>query len=83
MAPELLLGNSVPSEQSDVWSVGIIFHEMLFMKVPFLETDAFKLQEMFRETEYSIPANDLHLGKHTQKFLLQMLDRSPYFRIRS
>ncbi len=49
MAPEILLNNSCNSLKVDIWAAGVIFHQLLFGKLPFFEKTMLKLIETFEK----------------------------------
>lgn len=50
MAPEILNGE-IYSTKADIWSIGVVFYEMLYGYCPFESTSIPKLIEVLNETE--------------------------------
>ena len=54
MAPEVLKGESYTSK-ADIWSLGVVFYEMLFGFCPFQSNSIAKLITVLADTELKIP----------------------------
>ena len=60
MSPEVAQGKA-PSFQSDIWSLGIIFYQLLTKELPFSGSDQLEILKKVREEEVSFAALDSFL----------------------
>ena len=72
-APEILLTNGVYGKESDIWSIGCIFAELLFLKPIFCgENDMDQLNQIFKirgtPTENTWPGFNDMMKKFNVKF---------------
>jgi len=82
-APEIFLANSkrTYNKQADLWSLGVIFHEMLFGKKPY---EGESIQEIERKVlggEYKIPDTNKKISKESKDLLRRLLLSNPPKRI--
>jgi serine/threonine protein kinase len=54
MSPEQLLGEKL-NKQTDIWSLGVVIHEMLFGKIPFEWDSELNIKEQLQNSYLSIP----------------------------
>ncbi len=72
MAPELLMGHP-PSMESDIFSLGVIFYEMLIGKNPYSGDNKFKIIEKIKSTQLELsPEFKLALPQELVKIFLKM-----------
>jgi serine/threonine protein kinase len=73
MAPETFSG--VRSEQTDLWSVGVILYQLLSGRLPFRQTELFHLIEAIRTREAeSLPES---VPICVQEFIVRTLNKNP------
>jgi len=58
MAPEVIK-NKHYDMKADVWSFGVILHEILFREIPYAEKDASEVSILLNEGKYKINRTDL------------------------
>jgi serine/threonine protein kinase len=75
-APEIIL-NQPYNHKCDIWSLGIIFYEMLFGKLPFYSTNQ---QALFKQILNNEPDYQL-ISKNLVNLLQQLLAKNPIDRI--
>jgi serine/threonine protein kinase len=84
VAPEILLNSdrSPYSSQCDLWSIGIILHELLTSVPPFIVRDRLELQKVLREKEIVL-SNDLKscVSEDCVDLLSRLLQKDPKKRI--
>ena len=74
MAPEVW-NNDTYDEKVDVWSVGIIFYQLLAGKVPFEHESKEELEQIIQNQRLTF--NDLEISLETQELLKIMLQKDP------
>jgi serine/threonine protein kinase len=72
MAPEVLKGQAYNSK-ADIWSMGVMLHEMLFGKCPFEETSMNKLISLIDSSTLKLPLEKNPISENTQNLLRRML----------
>jgi serine/threonine protein kinase len=72
MAPECFYG--IRSEQTDIWSVGIIFHKLLSGKLPFAQPDQVSLMNSILNGE---PEIDSEISAPLRKIIRKALQKDP------
>lgn len=72
MAPECFYG--IRSEQTDIWSVGVLFHKLLAGKLPFSQPDQVSLMNAILNGE---PEIDGGLPAPLQKIIRKALQKDP------
>ncbi len=83
-APEVFLATSkrTYNKQADLWSLGIIFHEMLFGKKPYEGDTIQEIERKVLEEEYQIPKTAAtKISKEAKDLLKKLLVSNPYKRI--
>lgn len=83
MAPELIEGTREYSSKTDLWSIGIVFYQLLFGKVPFF---GLSLNEVYAEIDKKSGENLKFpscnpVSKQTQNLLKSLLQKDPIKRI--
>ena len=79
MAPEIMNKNKY-DYKSDLWSVGVIFYEMLFGKTPFVAKNIFDLIKQINSSEVKIP-KDISITPECEDLLFKLLKKNPDERI--
>lgn len=79
MSPEILRGESY-TMKSDIWSLGIVFYEMIFGVCPFNSKDMCKLIQVHEKEEIKYPKYQ-SLPQEIQNLLKRMLTKEPSKRI--
>lgn len=79
MAPEAFNGDR--NEQTDIWSVGVMFYQMLSGKVPFSRPDIPSLCIMIHTVDP--PPLPTHIPVSVRKVVLGALEKDPYKRYKS
>ncbi len=80
MAPEILKGRSY-NISCDVWSMGVLFYELLFTRCPFEETSIPGLIKKIDTTPVSFPRYINNISNKTEQLLKKMLVPDPKRRI--
>ena len=84
MAPELLNsnGNSY-TNKADLWSIGVVFYQMLYGKTPFDAKNYKDLQKKVKEYSGSNLrfSKDVHISKECKDLLIGLLQYDPKKRI--
>ena len=83
MAPEIIEGNSQYTSKADLWSIGVIFYQLLFGKPPFFGLSLTELIANIRGKTGSnlmIPGTQ-KIRKSTETLLRQLLQEDPQKRI--
>ena len=78
MAPEIMLKKRY-NNKSDLWSVGVIFFEILFGTTPYKAKNMIDLMTAIKKKPVSLPKNNLSLD--CRDLLLNLLRRDPEKRI--
>ena len=79
MAPEIIK-NRKYDFKSDLWSVGIIFYEMLTGNTPFKAKNIFDLINIIEKKIIVIPL-DIKISNNCENLLFSLLKKNPYERI--
>lgn len=75
MAPEILRGEDY-TMKADIWSLGVLYFEMLYGKCPYEGKNILNLINLIEETElYFDPHRNVSL--ETQSLLREMLSKDP------
>jgi len=84
LAPEVILLNdeneTFYGKEADIWSLGILFHELLYGKRPFDHLKPSEAREMIIKTNFEAP-KDGFVSEETRDLLTRMLTRDPAKRI--
>lgn len=72
MAPECFY--SIRSEQTDIWSVGVIFHKLLSGKLPFAQPDQVSLMNAILNGE---PEIDSEIPENLRQIMRKALQKDP------
>lgn len=73
MAPQLL-ENKPYTIKSDIWSIGLMFYEMLFGKTPWPARDINSLKNNVKNMPLKFPY-DIPIGKYTKTFIIGCLQK--------
>ena len=79
MAPEIMK-NKKYDFKSDLWSVGIIFYEMLVGRTPFKAKNIFELMRQIEKNKITLP-KDIKLTEECKDLLFKLLKKNPDERI--
>ncbi|CAD8158578.1 unnamed protein product [Paramecium pentaurelia] len=71
MSPQTMIKN-IYSEKTDIWSLGIIFYELLYGQVPYSAQNEKDLAQVILKTQPQFPAN-IPVSKETIEFILKCL----------
>jgi serine/threonine protein kinase len=75
LAPELIKGEPA-SIQSDIWSIGVIFYELLVGRRPFLGDSQFSIMEKIKNDDIRFPvAKSLEIPDKLRYVIEKMLDK--------
>ena len=66
--------------KSDLWSVGIIFYEMLVGKTPFKAKNIFDLMRQIEKNNIKLP-DDIYVSPDCKDLLFKLLKKEPEDRI--
>jgi len=80
MAPEIIMGKTY-NNKVDIWSLGIVFYEMLFGVPPFVATSMFELLQEIKTCELKFPRDINNISAETEDILKRMLVVDPEKRI--
>ncbi len=80
MAPEIIEGKSYNSKV-DIWSLGIVFYQLLFGIPPYIGRNIFELLKEIKNTELKIPRDINNITEETEDILRKMLTPNPTKRI--
>ena len=80
MAPEILNGDLYNSK-ADIWSLGVVFYEMLFGTAPFGEGSLSDLVKHMSNFELKIPMQGNRVSFETENLLRRMLTKEHFRRI--
>lgn len=80
MAPEIIEGLPYNSK-ADIWSLGVVFYEMLFGKPPYFGTNIFEILREAKSTKLEIPRDVNNISKEAEDILKKMLKIKPNERI--
>ncbi len=79
MGPELLQEYPEYSVKVDIWALGVMYHQMLFGRLPFNANSMFALQALFKRIKkYTPPKN---ISPESRDVLCKMLNFKPLDRI--
>lgn len=76
MSPEVITRERL-SKAADLYSLGVVMHEILTGNIPFSEFDCVKLFAQIKESKFTI---DNSLGKEAQDLVRKLLNRKPILR---
>ena len=79
MAPEIMKKKKYDFK-SDLWSVGIIFYEMLVGKTPFKAKNIFDLMRQIEKNNIKLP-DDIYVSPDCKDLLFKLLKKEPEDRI--
>ncbi len=79
MAPEIMK-NKKYDYKSDLWSIGVIFYEMLIGRPPFKAKNIYELIRVIENENIEIPSKFI-LSKDCKHLLLSLLEKNPKKRI--
>ena len=79
MAPEILLGEEY-TMKADIWSLGVMFYEMLYGKCPFEGKNIAQLIDLIHEYDIKFPP-EFQVSESTTKLICKMLTRDASKRI--
>ena len=79
MAPEIMKKKKYDFK-SDLWSVGIIFYEMLVGRTPFKAKNIFDLMRQIDKNNIKLP-EDIHISYDCKDLLFKLLKKEPEDRI--
>jgi serine/threonine-protein kinase ULK2 len=81
MAPEILVKKAY-NNKSDLWSVGVIFYELLFATMPFRATNMLDLMNKVKRNDVVIPKEyNTILSDECKDLLFRLLKKNPKNRI--
>ncbi|OMJ72604.1 hypothetical protein SteCoe_28902 [Stentor coeruleus] len=76
MSPEVITRERL-SKAADLYSLGVVIHEILTGNIPFSEFDCVKLFAQIKESKFTI---DNSLGKEARDLVKKLLNRKPILR---
>lgn len=79
MAPEIMKKKKYDFK-SDLWSVGIIFYEMLVGRTPFKAKNIFDLMRQIEKKDIKLP-KDINVSEECEDLLIKLLKKNPDERI--
>ena len=79
MAPEIMKKKKYDFK-SDLWSVGIIFYEMLVGRTPFKAKNIFDLMRQIEKQDIRLP-QDINVSEECEDLLIRLLKKNPDERI--
>jgi serine/threonine protein kinase len=79
MAPEIMKKKKYDFK-SDLWSVGVIFYEMLVGRTPFKAKNIFDLMRQIEKNSIKLP-EDIHISVDCKDLLFKLLKKDPEDRI--
>ena len=75
MAPEVLFGNSYDIK-ADIWSIGVIFYELLYGVCPFETNNIVILIQKISECNLEFPSN-VNVSNFCKNIIKRMLVKDP------
>ena len=85
MAPEIIFSNGKTpyTSKADLWSIGVVFYQMLFGRLPFraMTMDELKQEIKARAGSNLIFPNNIQISNETKQILIEMLEFDPITRI--
>ncbi len=75
MAPEILRGEDY-TMKADIWSLGVLYYEMLYGKCPYEGKNILNLINLIEETELSFDPQK-RVSAETRQLLKEMLSKDP------
>jgi serine/threonine protein kinase len=79
MSPEQVLGEPLQT-QSDIFSLGVVFHEMVYGTNPFLARNDFSTRENIVKHPPKLPMNKVDVPREIRAILAKCLQKSPQYR---
>ena len=79
MSPEQVLGEPLQT-QSDIFSLGVVFHEMVYGTNPFLARNDFATRENIVKHPPKLPMNKVDVPREIRAILAKCLQKSPEYR---
>jgi len=80
MAPEIIRGSSY-NNKVDIWSLGIVFYQMLFGMPPYIGLNIFEILYEIQSKDLKFPREINDISPETEDILKRMLNPDPYERI--
>jgi len=80
MAPEIIRGNKY-NNKVDIWSLGIVFYQMLFGVPPYIGLNLIDMLEEIQNSELKFPKEINNISPETEDILKKMLTPEPNERI--
>lgn len=80
MAPEIVKGQPYASN-ADLWSVGVIFYEMLVGQQPFIARSIIELVNMMNSNQIAVIPDHISLTSDCKHLMLALLQKDPVVRM--